>query len=279
MGLFSNIREEILEEFEQYCSMNSTIYKIHEVKFDSNDTFNNRSSKISKPKDYSFLDKLELKRWACSPVCPFCDYEKYYILSIANAYRCANPDCRKGFNVLNKTILENTKVELSKWYDITNEFRNNKIISTHDTAKKHGLTQKTVWWMLAKIKTSPFIKEPDISTIHILLTPNPFKHKEYTTKKPSFKEFRESATQNLNKVYHNQHTPHQLLMQLLIILGTHYNGKQHLLAKDIGLSKQQLSRYLTGKRKLSKKTIPVISDFINNKIKSGIDYINKIQAA
>lgn len=107
------------------------------------------------------LVHYESIRWANGIYCPHCESVKYYKLKAAHQYRCANSKCRKTFNVLHKTIFENTKIPLSTWFTaIYLATSHKKGISSHQLARDLGITQKTAWFICHRIREMLKEKSP-----------------------------------------------------------------------------------------------------------------------
>lgn len=89
-------------------------------------------------------------RWGDQAVSPFDENSKVYKCE-NDRYRCKNTG--KYFNVKTNTLFDNTKVELRKWfvaiYLITSH---KKGISSVQLGKDIGVTQKTAWFMLQRIR-------------------------------------------------------------------------------------------------------------------------------
>ncbi len=96
---------------------------------------------------------LEEVMWDNKPKCPHCDTEEPYKLNDHKTYKCRNKECRKKFNVLTKTIFENSNIPLPKWfaaiYLITSH---KKGISSIQLSKDIGVTQKSAWFVLQRIR-------------------------------------------------------------------------------------------------------------------------------
>jgi transposase-like protein len=111
-------------------------------------------------------DQFESLRWDGLPTCPHCQSEEIYTLKPAkynNSYKCANPDCFKKFNCLTGTIFQGTQKPLLIWikaiYLCTTD---KKGISSPDLADKLGMTQKTAWFMLHRIREMMIEKHPEM---------------------------------------------------------------------------------------------------------------------
>jgi len=102
------------------------------------------------PDEQSCIDHLELLRWNGNVVSPFSSTSKVYKCK-GNNYRCR--ETGKYFNVRTDTLFDSTKIELRKWfiaiYIITSH---KKGISSVQLSKDLGVTQKTGWLMLHKIR-------------------------------------------------------------------------------------------------------------------------------
>jgi transposase-like protein len=96
---------------------------------------------------------LELYRWNKSPICPHCETAKPYELSNARMFKCRNKECRKKFNALTKTIFENTNLSLHIWFAAIYLFTSHKKgISSIQLGKDLGITQKSAWFVLQRIR-------------------------------------------------------------------------------------------------------------------------------
>ena len=93
-----------------------------------------------------------LLRWGGCPVCPHCDRANPYLLK-SGKYRCSSKYCKKDFSVTKGTIFEKSHIALSTWmgamFLITGH---KKGISSHQLARDMGVTQKTAWFILHRIR-------------------------------------------------------------------------------------------------------------------------------
>lgn len=97
-------------------------------------------------------DYLAEQRWHGSPSCPHCGSAlKPYVTN--RGYRCKEKECTKKFTVTTGTSFENTKIVLSTWYAaIYLITAHKKGISSVQLARDLGITQKTAWFMLHRIR-------------------------------------------------------------------------------------------------------------------------------
>ena len=100
---------------------------------------------------------LEGLRWQGIPKCPHCNCksEKHYKLKnkgeFNGLYKCK--ECKKRFTVTTGTMFEGSKVPLEDWFFAIGIFLSHKKgISSIQLSKNIGVTQKTAWFMLAKIR-------------------------------------------------------------------------------------------------------------------------------
>ncbi len=117
-------------------------------------------------------EHLEKRRWNGKPVCPHCHCDKIYKLKDEKTYKCAGKDCKKKFTVTVGTIFENTNIPLSTWFAaIYLATAHKKGISSVQLAKDLGITQKSAWFVLHRIremlreKKSPMLGNNDIVEI------------------------------------------------------------------------------------------------------------------
>jgi transposase-like protein len=114
----------------------------------------------------SFKTELEAivyfmqQRWNGKITCPYKDCQsnefndtnnKIYTLKSGYNFRCSC--CKKTFSYKTGTIFENSKIELRQWFTaIYLHTANKKGISSCQLAKHIGITQKTAWFMLHRIR-------------------------------------------------------------------------------------------------------------------------------
>lgn len=89
-------------------------------------------------------------RWRDGIICPHCgNGDKIYTLK--NNYKCS--ECRKQFSVTKGTIFENSPIPLQKWFAaiwlITSH---KKGISSLQLSRDIGITQKSAWFVLQRIR-------------------------------------------------------------------------------------------------------------------------------
>lgn len=103
------------------------------------------------PNEQTAIDHFTAIRWADGAYCPLCGSTKVYHFSDKRSHKCG--DCRKRFSIKVGTIFEDTKIELRKWmmaiWLITSH---KKGIASTTLAKDIGVTQKTAWFMLHRLR-------------------------------------------------------------------------------------------------------------------------------
>ncbi len=96
-------------------------------------------------------DYLEKLLWNGKPVCPYCGNEKVYKRKDGKRYQCK--ECTNNFSVTVGTIFENTKIPLQKWFlAIYIATSHKKGISSCQLARDLGITQKSAWHVLHRIR-------------------------------------------------------------------------------------------------------------------------------
>jgi len=94
---------------------------------------------------------IEARRWPKGAVCPHCQGAERITARKDGFYRC-NP-CKKDFTVRTGTIFERSHVPLHKWiYAMYLLMTARKGISSLQLAKEIGVTQKTAWFVLQRIR-------------------------------------------------------------------------------------------------------------------------------
>ena len=96
---------------------------------------------------------LEGRRWPDGVGCPHCGSEKITARrgTRIGYYRCR--DCKEEFTVRTGTIFERSHVKLHKWiYAMYIRATARKGVSSMQLAKGIGVTQKTAWFMLGRLR-------------------------------------------------------------------------------------------------------------------------------
>ncbi len=90
-------------------------------------------------------------RWANGAFCPYCGGMRIYNFSDGRTHKCG--DCRKRFSIKVGTIFEDTKLPLRKWFiAIWLLTSHKKGIASTQLARDVGVTQKTAWFMLHRLR-------------------------------------------------------------------------------------------------------------------------------
>jgi transposase-like protein len=102
---------------------------------------------------------LEKLRWDGEPICPHCGSQRkdHYQINTRGIYigRRKCKDCRLPFSVTVGTIFEKSTIPLQKWFMALFMFNDGKKgISSLQLHRQIGVTQKTAWFMLNRIRNS-----------------------------------------------------------------------------------------------------------------------------
>lgn len=97
------------------------------------------------------IDYLEEKQWHGQPVCPHCGSVTVYRCNSRRIFKCK--DCTKQFSARIGTIFEESRLPLQKWFlAIWLLTSHKKGVSSIQIAKHLGITQKSAWHMLHRIR-------------------------------------------------------------------------------------------------------------------------------
>ena len=97
------------------------------------------------------MKTLAEKRWPDGPVCPKCGGKNHYYLASRRLWKCKA--CAKQFSVKAGTIFEDSPLGLDKWLPavwLITSAKNG--ISSYELSRSLGVTQKTAWFMLHRIR-------------------------------------------------------------------------------------------------------------------------------
>lgn len=110
------------------------------------------------PDDAACRAYIESKVWADGiPTCPYCRSQNHYRLTskgeFKGMYKCAASGCKKRYTVTIGTMFHGTHVSLRKWFIAIYIFSmHKKGISSHQLGVDLGITQKSAWYMLHRIR-------------------------------------------------------------------------------------------------------------------------------
>jgi transposase-like protein len=98
------------------------------------------------------IEVVKEMRWLDGkPECPQCGDKRNYWLKTQRRWKCAG--CRKQFSVKVGTIFEESPIGLDKWLTAIWLIANCKNgISSYEIARHLGVTQKTAWFLLHRIR-------------------------------------------------------------------------------------------------------------------------------
>ena len=90
-------------------------------------------------------------RWPEGPTCPECDGTGYSYLTTRRLWKCKA--CKKQFSVKVGSIFEDSAIPLDKWLCSIWLIANSKNgISSHELGRSVGLTQKSAWFVLHRVR-------------------------------------------------------------------------------------------------------------------------------
>src|SRR3954454_15260712 len=94
-----------------------------------------------------YFEKLRWKGFITSPL----DVNSKVYKCANNRYKCKNTG--KYFNVKTGTVFESSKIPLRDWFYVLYIFVNHKKgISSHQLSRDMGITQKSAWFILHRLR-------------------------------------------------------------------------------------------------------------------------------
>ena len=103
------------------------------------------------PTERTAIDYFESRRWPDGVHCPFCESERTSRQRRYQYHQCK--DCRKQFTVRTGTIFERSHISLNKWlYAMYLLQTARKGISSMQLSKELGISQKSAWFMLHRLR-------------------------------------------------------------------------------------------------------------------------------
>jgi transposase-like protein len=105
------------------------------------------------PDEKSARDYMVSARWPAGIRCIHCGHDQIYTIREGNIYTCKS--CRKQFTVRTGTVMEDSHISIVKWlYAMYLVSVSRKGISSIQLAKEIGITQKSAWYLLGRIRES-----------------------------------------------------------------------------------------------------------------------------
>ncbi len=96
---------------------------------------------------------LVSRRWPNGVVCPTCGSNTVYFDSSRNGWECKTRHPKRKFTLKTGTIFEDSALGLDKWLPVVWMIANMKNgVNSHEIARSIGVTQKTAWFMLQRIR-------------------------------------------------------------------------------------------------------------------------------
>jgi transposase-like protein len=103
--------------------------------------------------EYVCINIVSQMRWPNGPACPVCasHAERQHFLKTQKRFQCR--DCGKQYSVKVGSIFEDSAIKLDKWLTAIWLLANCKNgISSYELARDLGVTQKSAWFMLHRIR-------------------------------------------------------------------------------------------------------------------------------
>jgi transposase-like protein len=96
---------------------------------------------------------LVARRWPNGVTCPTCGSKTVYFDSSRNGWECKTRHPHRKFTLKTGTIFEDSPLGLNKWLPTVWLIANCKNgVSSHEIHRSIGVTQKTAWFMLQRIR-------------------------------------------------------------------------------------------------------------------------------
>ena len=103
------------------------------------------------PNEWTAIEHIEQLRWPDGVVCPMCDSDRTSRLKTRQYHQCK--DCRQKFTVRTGSVFERSHIPLDKWlYAIYILQTARKGVSSLQLSKELGITQKSTWFMLHRLR-------------------------------------------------------------------------------------------------------------------------------
>jgi len=127
------------------------LYKLHHSANDHLDTFDNARKWFSVPANSIVC--LIKRRWPDGIVlCPTCGSKEVRYLASRELWECKTRHPKSQFSIRLGTIFEDSHIPVGTWLAAIWIVANGELPSSHEVARRLGITQKSAWSMLRLIK-------------------------------------------------------------------------------------------------------------------------------
>ncbi len=117
--------------------------------------------KVNQPSAFEFFERfpdeksareyMETARWPAGIRCRHCGHDEIYKIRDGSIYTCKS--CRKQFTIRTGTVMEDSHIPIRKWlYAMYLVSVARKGIPSIQLAKEIGVTQKSAWFMLGRLR-------------------------------------------------------------------------------------------------------------------------------
>jgi len=107
---------------------------------------------------------LESRRWPNGICCPACGATGRITARKGGFYRCNR--CKTDFTVRAGTVLQLSRVPLHKWLRAIHVLATSRNVTSIGLAKAIGVTQKTAWLMMRRLRNACANDAHDLATTH-----------------------------------------------------------------------------------------------------------------
>jgi transposase-like protein len=125
---------------------------------------------MAEPAASHFTDELRARRflerirWPQGPVCPHCAHQGGWPIRGARPglYKCSAYRCQRQFSVTVGTVLERSRIPLSKWLRaVCLLCSGTSAISTHQLHRTLGVSYKSAWFLSRRIRAALVSSDAD----------------------------------------------------------------------------------------------------------------------
>lgn len=118
------------------------------------------------PDEKTAIAMIEKRRWPDKVICPHCGNHHTSPIPSRNLHQCNTRGCGQQFSVRANTIFAKTRIPLRKWLYAIYLFQTaRKGISSVQLSKELGVSQKSAWFMLHRLRETYDVDTPPLDGI------------------------------------------------------------------------------------------------------------------
>lgn len=163
-SIFFSMRRWLLSMSGSKCTISIPQKRSHTTVKQDGGTISTFEFFAKFPDEQTAICHSESTRWPDGILCPHCGSQRTTRQRMYPYHQCK--DCRKKFTFRTSTVFERSHIPMQKWlYAMYLLVTARKGISSRQLAKELGITQKSAWFLLHRLREACGIESPPLEGV------------------------------------------------------------------------------------------------------------------